>query len=253
MVTNFQQSNTSSAHQWYSSALGSELVDVGIKSIQKLVPRRFYRVTLQVAGPPKLHYLSVFESEVRCRIASHHDSTKNRANIIADAEWLPFGESSIDLLVLFNAFEFSENPHDILREVSQCVTVDGIVAVVGFNPHSMLGIRHRFSGSNNSMLKNAKLYSVLRVRDWMSLLGFESLAGEYEFFRPPMEQAARLARMKRFEAAGARWWPGFGSVYVLVFRKKVLGVKVNDSLISRTLKKKRRILRPVTERSDFLQ
>lgn len=215
--------------------------------MQKLIPRQYYRVTLQVAGPPEVPYLSLVESGVEYRIGNEMASAETSVNIVADAEWLPFAANSIDLLVLSHVLEFSSEPHDVLREVSQCAAPEGIVAICGFNPHSMLGMRKSLPGMSDSMLQQTRLYSVLRVRDWMSLLGFDSLAGEFAFFRPPAEQAARLARMERFEAVGNRWWPGFGSVYVLVFRKKVFGGRVNGALRTRALHKKRKVLSPVVE------
>ena len=219
-------------------------------SIQRLLPHQYYRVTLQVAGPPDAGYFDTIESDVQCRIDDSMVRVANGVNVVADAEWLPFAVNSIDLLVLSHVLEFSRDPHNILREISQCVVAEGVVVIVGFNPHSMLGVRKKLLGVQNSFLQEARLYSVLRVRDWMSLLGFDSVAGEFVFFRPPVEQAARLERLKRFEVVGSRWWPGFGSVYVLVFRKKELGIRMNGSVFSRAIRKKRRMLSPVAERCD---
>lgn len=240
--------NIEKTDEWHASALGELLVKSGADSIQRLLPNQYYRVTLQVAGPPDSGYFDTIESDVQYRIDDVPAGVRNGVNVVADAEWLPFAANSIDLLVLSHVLEFSREPHNVLREISQCVVPEGVVVIVGFNPHSMLGVRKKLLGVHNSFLKEAKLYSVLRVRDWMSLLGFDSLAGEYVFFRPPMEQASRLEQLKRFEIVGSRWWPGLGSVYVLVFRKKELGIRMNGSLFSRTLRKKRRILSPVAER-----
>ncbi len=234
--------------QWHASALGELLVRSGADSIQRLLPRQYYRVTLQVAGPPDSGYFDSIESDVQYRIDDALVGVRNGVNVVADSEWLPFAANSIDLLVLSHVLEFSRDPHNVLREISQCVVPEGIVVIAGFNPHSMLGVRRKLVGVRNSFLQEARLYSVLRVRDWMSLLGFESVAGEFVFFRPPVEQAARLERLNRLEMVGSRWWPGLGSVYVLVFRKKVLGIRMNGSLFSRTLRKRRRMLSPVAER-----
>ena len=236
--------------QWYASSLGELLVRSGAGSIQRLLPHQYYRVTLQVGGPPDAGYFETIESDVQYRIDDAMGGLTNGVNVVADAEWLPFAVNSIDLLVLSHVLEFSREPHNVLREISQCVVAEGVVVIVGINPHSMLGVRKKLLGVQNSFLQEARLYSVLRVRDWMSLLGFDSLAGEFVFFRPPVEQASRLERLKRFEVVGSRWWPGFGSVYVLVFRKKEWGVRMNGSVFSRVVRKKRRMLSPVAERCD---
>ncbi len=241
-------SSVDNTAQWHTSALGELLVRSGEESVHRLLPRQYYRVTLQVAGPPDTGYFDTIESDVQYRIDNVRVGLGNRVNVVADADWLPFAANSIDLLVLSHVLEFSREPHNVLREISQCVVPEGIVVIAGFNPHSMLGLRKNLLGVKNSFLGEARLYSVLRVRDWMSLLGFDSLAGEFVFFRPPVEQASRLERLSRFEVVGSRWWPGLGSVYVLVFRKKELGIRINGSLLSRKLRKKRRVLSPVAER-----
>ena len=197
-----------------------------------------------------MQYLKGFESVARIRIDRAADKSGEGENVVADAEWFPFAVNSIDLLIMPHVLEFSNEPHDVLREVSECVVPEGIVAIAGMNPHSMLGVKKNLTNMEDIGLEQAKFYSVIRVRDWMSLLGFDSIAGEYAFFRPPSEQSGRLTGLKKFEVFGARWWPGFGSVYVLVFRKKVMGVRMNGSVISRTLRKKRRVLSPVAERNE---
>ncbi|MDE0309254.1 MAG: methyltransferase domain-containing protein [Acidiferrobacterales bacterium] len=234
--------------QWHGSALGQQLVRSGADSIQRLLPSQYYRVALQVAGPPDAGYLDNVESDVHFRIDDASQPIGNGVDVVAEAQWLPFGSNSIDLLLLPHVLEFARDPHNVLREISQCVAPEGIVVIAGFNPHSMLGVSKNLLGLRNSILRDTRLYSVLRVRDWMSLLGFDSVAGEFVFFRPPVEQESRLDRLKRFETVGSRWWPGLGSVYVLVFRKKELGIRMNGNLFSRALRKKRRILSPVAER-----
>ena len=234
------------AMHWHDSALGQNLVRSGIEIMQKLLPRQYFRVTLLIAGSPHAGYLDIVESDVRYRLGKPSHAG-NSVDVIGVAEWLPFAANSIDLLILPHVLEFCEEPHDVLREVSQCIVSEGIVVIAGLNPNSMLGLKNKVPGMKFPSEGETKMYSVLRVRDWMSLLGFDAIAGSYGFHRPPFEQASKLARFEKFEIAGARWWPGLGSVYVLVFRKKDLGVRMQGRVLSGALGKNRRVLRPVTE------
>ena len=229
---------------WYSSPLGEAMIESGVECIRRILPNQYFRVMLQVAGPPDHRYLDLTESEIRYRIGNTVDSCK-ATSIVAEAEWLPFAANSVDLLILPHVLEFSQKPHDILREVSQCIVPEGILVIAGFNPRSMLGMASKVTGLTGAMLQDTRFYSVIRIRDWLSLLGFEPVAGEFEFFRPPAVQASRLRRLKKLELAGARWWPGFGSIYILIVRKKMLGSSMNGTLMERTFRKRRRVLQPL--------
>ena len=105
---------------WYSSPLGEAIIESGVECIRRILPNQYFRVMLQVAGPPDHRYLDLTESEIRYRIGNSVDSCKP-TSIVAEAEWLPFSANSVDLLILPHVLEFSQKPHDILREVSQCI------------------------------------------------------------------------------------------------------------------------------------
>ena len=221
---------------WYSSPLGEAMIESGVECIRRILPNQYFRVMLQVAGPPDHRYLDLTESEIRYRIGNTVDACKP-TSIVAEAEWLPFAANSVDLLILPHVLEFSQKPHNILREVSQCIVPEGILVIAGFNPRSMLGMANKVTGLTGAMLQGTRFYSVIRIRDWLSLLGFEPVAGEFEFFRPPALQARHLRRLQKMELAGSRWWPGFGSVYILIARKKNLGNSMNGTLMEAHISK----------------
>ena len=189
---------------------------------------------------PEVGYLNSVQSEVQYRVGNPL-SASAQCGVIAESEWLPFAARSIDLLVLPHVLEFSLEPHDVFRELSECIAPEGIVAITGVNPKSMLGVMKYFNRYTHSTLQQAKLVSVLRVRDWLSLLGFEAVAGEMVFFRPPSSQDTRLQRLQNLELAGARWWSNFGSVYVLVARKKEMAMRMNGNMLFRNKKNKKEV------------
>lgn len=133
----------------------------------------------------------------------------------ADAHHLPFATNSLDLVVLPHILEFDPNPHQILREVDRVLVPEGSAVVVGFNPFSLWGLRRLFSGRHGLPPWQGHYLSVPRLRDWFALLGHETRSGAFGCYAPPVRQEKWLQRWHFMEAAGDRWWPYAGAVYVV--------------------------------------
>lgn len=239
----------SSPTPWWETSLGEDIIQAERFSCQKLLPQQFYRVALQISQYPQFDYFGTITSEVQCRVSTRI-ACELKCDVVAESEWLPFAAKSVDLLILPHVLEFSSTPHDVFREISECIVPEGIVVIIGFNPKSILGFMKYCNRFRSMTLQQAKFLSILRVRDWLSLLGFESIAGEIVFFRPPSISSWSRKKRRFVETAGRRWWPGFGSIYVLVARKKEIAIRMNMSKIfERNLKNKHAILQPVAERT----
>ncbi|MDP6081260.1 MAG: hypothetical protein QF435_14400, partial [Arenicellales bacterium] len=63
-----------------------------------------------------------------------------------------------------------------------------------------------------------------RIQDWIRLLGLELLCATMAFYRPPVSTTAVLSRLQFVEKVGDRWWPMLAGAYILVARKKQLGL-----------------------------
>ena len=53
--------------------------------------------------------------------------------VIHRYEELPFATHSIDLVVMPHILEFTEDPHQVLREVERVLVPEGHVVITGFN------------------------------------------------------------------------------------------------------------------------
>ncbi len=217
-------------------------------ALNRLVPARYYSAVVQVSGAMQLNLAVMNLCRTSVRIPHSNEALPGSA-VAANAEHMPFGANSIDVFVLTHVLEFSDSPHDVLRETAECVVPGGIVAISGFNPRSMLGFAkftNRYAGTE---VDEAEFLSVVRVRDWLALLGFETIAGEFAFYRPPFNQPNRLHKFRSLETAGARWWPGLGSIYILVARKKVFGTRMNGIVLRKRALSRGRLFHAVAKRS----
>ncbi|MFA5081900.1 MAG: methyltransferase domain-containing protein [Hydrogenophilaceae bacterium] len=143
----------------------------------------------------------------------------------ARPEELPIAEQSIDLVALPHVLEFSPNPHQLLREVERVLRPEGRLLLAGFNPLSLWGLK-RVLGTRQVYPWNGRFLHLTRIKDWLSLLGFELLSGRMICYAPPVNQGAWLRRFRFMEAAGDRWWALGGGVYLLHAVKRVRGMRM---------------------------
>ena len=124
-------------------------------------------------------------------------------------------------MVLPHTLEFEENPHQILREVERTLIPEGHVVIMGFNPYSLWGMTRMFIGWRNRTPWCGHFYSTLRIKDWLALLGFDTVLQKSYFFRPPLQHEGSLERLSFMERYGSRWWPFPGGGYILVAKKRL--------------------------------
>jgi SAM-dependent methyltransferase len=140
-------------------------------------------------------------------------------------EFLPIDCQSLDLVALPHALEFSPNPHQLLREAERVLRPEGRLLLAGFNPLSLWGIK-RALGKKAAYPWNGRFLRLSRIKDWLSLLGFELVGGRMVCYAPPINRSAWLERSRCMEAAGDRWWALGGGVYLLHAVKRVHGMRL---------------------------
>jgi SAM-dependent methyltransferase len=152
-----------------------------------------------------------------------------RVAVITRFEELPFATQSIDLVVMPHILEFAQEPHQVLREVDRVMVPEGQVIITGFNPASLWGLRQALSrtgGARPYLPRDGQFISLPRIKDWLKLLSFETNRGRFGCYAPWAGSERWLARWAFMEKAGDRWWPVFGSVYLLSAVKRVRGMRV---------------------------
>jgi len=127
--------------------------------------------------------------------------------------------------VMPHALEFTDDPHLMLREAWRVVRPEGQIVISGFNPFSLFGTK-RYFGRGSTPPWNGNFITLYRLKDWLTLLGFDAVGGRFDCYIPPFAQDKWLRRFSFFEKTGDRWWPLTGGVYYLRATKKVLGMRV---------------------------
>ncbi len=171
-------------------------------------------------GMPQLDLLRDSRMPFRCA-ASSGGSTALRCEF----EQLPLATGSVDLLLLPHVLEFADNPHQVLRDAERALVAEGHIVISGFNPVSFWGLR-RACCEKRGYPWRGRFISLMRLKDWLALLGFEIVAGRMACYTPPFAREQWLSRTAWMDKAGDRWWPMMGGVYFLVARKKVVGMRL---------------------------
>lgn len=204
------------AEQWWGTPLGCLLLRQEQALLDPVVQDVFGYHALQL-GMPWADLLR------ESRIAKRAMVDRQRGDICAEPEQLPFPDRSIDLLVLPHVLEFSPHPHAVLREANRVLMPEGRLLILGFNPFSLWGLR-RLGAQAYPWL--GRYIGVSRLHDWLKLLDLEVEGGSFCAYTPPLRSEASLARWAFMEKAGDRWWPGAGGAYLLQAVKRVRGLRV---------------------------
>lgn len=215
-------SSVSSLHDWFHSPLGEYLLARERAWLDQVVPDIFGFHAVQL-GLPQFDLLR--ESRIAHRVTVNPEGNAE-AGVGVVAQWyeLPFEAQSIDLCLLPHVLEFSENPHEILREIDRVLRPEGRVLILGFNPWSLFGTRRLFSSKGFPW--QGQFVSLVRMKDWLQLLGFEASAGRLTCYIPPCESTIWQKRWGFMESVGDRWWGVGGGVYMLEAIKRVQGVRL---------------------------
>jgi SAM-dependent methyltransferase len=156
----------------------------------------------------------------------------NAGDVCCESAYLPFAESCIDLICLPHVLEFSENPHQTLREAERVLVPEGHLVLTGFNPISAWGFKQVTTKSQEYPWQG-HFFTLSRIKDWLALLGLEFVSGSMNCYEPPINDEKWLKRFAFADKMGAKWWPMLGGLYFIVAKKRV----VNMTLLQPNWKK----------------
>jgi len=229
--------------RWFVTPAGNYVLQWELDQFDNAVEDIFGFRAVQV-GLPDIDFLR------RNRISYRFPlSLEPGAAVTADPLQLPIASQSVDLLVLPHVLEFSSDPHRVLREAERVLMPEGQIVISGFNTLSFWGLKQSLSRRGSDSPWNARMIGLLRLKDWLKLLGFELNGGKFGCYAPPFGEKLWLERFGFMEQAGARWWPIAGGVYVVRAVKRTHGMRVITPTW-RQERARRRALSPIPQKSN---
>ncbi len=214
--------------RWYQQPLGQGVLQHERELLAQLLPGLFGYHLLQLGDTLGIEHLAA--SRISHRMVMLDDSHQSsRANAtLAGLEYLqgyaaslPLASDSLDVVLLPHQLEYAREPHQLLREVDRVLIPEGHLVLLGFNPWSLFGVRRLLQGWRDEAPWSGHFYTPLRLKDWLSLLGFDTVLLRHYFHRPPLQHPATMSYLHRMESLGQRLWPPLGGGYLLVAKKRV--------------------------------
>ncbi len=210
---------------WFAAPLGRSVATCEQRLLDELLPNLFGYHLLQVGAPQGRDMAAASRITHRMLLvdspAALPKMPDGAESCVGLPEFLPLAGDSIDVLVLPHTLEFADHPHQVLREAERVLIPEGHVLVLGFNPWSAWGIVRLVLGWRHKAPWCGRFLGAWRVKDWLELLGFDTVLVRYYHYRGPLRHPALLARLRFLERWGARLWPILGGGYLLIARKRV--------------------------------
>jgi len=207
--------------RWYmENAAGQLLYREEAAQLQEVLPGLFGYHLLQIGCFGTTDLLDASRINHRMIMTGNIPHESIKPVLLGNADALPLASESLDVVVVPHTLDYEANPHGILREIDRVLIPEGHVVILGFNPFSLFGLWRLFAGWRKRPPWCGRFMTSFRVRDWLSLLGFDIVSSRCLFYRPPLNHAGIMEKI-RFVEHGGRLLRPLGAVYMIVARKRV--------------------------------
>ena len=208
--------------QWFDEPLGRSLVEDEQRKVGEAIQYLFGYHFLQISLDAQLDFWG--DSRIPHKFKLHPLGV-GQAEAVADFHRLPLSNDTIDTVLVHHVLDYSQNPHQLLRELTRVIVPRGHMVVLGFNPWSLWGlcglIKRIFSShafSRQQYIRRGRLL------DWLKLLDMEPIYITQGFYRPPVAQLPILKYLQWMEVWGEKLRLPWGGYYLIVARKDHLAM-----------------------------
>lgn len=210
--------------QWFGSPLGQLLVSKERELIDDQLRNLFGYHLLQLSVAHQLDLTQA--SRISHRFALYPQVAEQPLITgLADFNHLPLPANSIDLVLLHHVLDYSQKPHQVLREAASTLISQGHLVVIGFNPWSLFGlwrwVVRFFSSAPQWRHQSLRLG---RILDWLAVLDFEPIVIKQGFYCPPCHKPKVIKYLQWMEHWGKRLNLVGGGFYMIVARKDSLAL-----------------------------
>lgn len=204
--------------QWLDTDLGRHVLSAEQELLDALLPKLFGYHLLQLGMSRNVRLFDA--SPVRHRFQLARFAGSDQVSALSEPEHLPLDADSLDVLLLHHVLEYSDKPHQLLREAARVVIPGGHVVLFGFNPWSLFGAFAVAGRHFGHPVWSSRMLGAQRVADWLELLGFAVDCLHYRVHGLPVQHPPTLERLRRFERFAERWSLPGGAVYMIHARKQ---------------------------------
>jgi len=204
---------------WFNTPMGRRLVALEQEYIDEYLHNVFGYHLLQLSIAGQLNLTQ--SSRILHRFALYPKASASPfIKGLTHFNHLPLPPNSIDLVLLHHVLDYSQSPHQLLREAANVLISQGHIILVGFNPFSLLGLwRWLLRWLSRAPHWRHQSLRLGRVLDWLRVLDCEPLVVRQGFFVPLGQNPQALKYLSWLERWGKRLCLPWGGFYVIVARK----------------------------------
>jgi SAM-dependent methyltransferase len=209
--------------EWYGSAVGQRVWQCEKQLLDHHLPDLFGYHLMSLGICPSLPLADA--SPIHHRFTVCPSEKAEGISACSALHELPIGNESVDVAILHHSLDYSEDPHQLLRETARVLMPYGYVLILGIQRWSALGMQQALrSRLGDDAVASHDFISVTRVHDWLKLLDFNVIKSRHTVYVPPQLSGTLRNRLQWLERFGWGAQLPFGSVYFVLAQKIVKGV-----------------------------
>lgn len=213
--------------RWFTSPLGRRLLIHERRAIAEEMRYLFGYHFMQLSSVKTANFACSSRINHCFSIAPAYrgDEEKNAIQGLANFGELPLEDEAVDVTVLHHVLEFSQNPHQVLKEAARVTIPRGYIIIVAFNPISVAGVFQALGALFNfSGISRRRTLRAGRMRDWLEFLDFSCTATRGVFRNLPINNTRYLAYTQFLDRLRNKSRLPGGMSYILVARKDKVGL-----------------------------
>ena len=181
--------------QWFASSLGEAILQCELPLIEAMRSEHAGRaeVSLVVTAASLSLFPAAEKGTLDIKVFPGLHTLRTEpvtpaSSLVCELEEIPLPDNSVDFILLHHVLEFSENPHNVLREVVRVLAPRGQLLIVGFNPWSVFGLRGAIERLFRLSVPWAQHgLSTGRLTDWLYLMSCEPSGFARGFYTLPVQ------------------------------------------------------------------
>lgn len=219
--------------RWFESPLGAYVWTVEMAAIMTMLPSRITGVVLDVGVgtgmsldpllPLNAQTIGIDLSWQMLRIAREKTQGHSHINLVlADAEQLPFRQSSLELVMGITIIEFVPDQRQMLQDIYRVMTSGGYFVLGVLSSTSLWGIERRLRNiAKKDVFAYAKFMSPWHLAKRLLQTGFAVIEYRGSVYAPTMTPSTLLPSFAQLDSElGTRWLSrSFGAFLVFRARK----------------------------------
>lgn len=205
---------------WCRSSVGQRIVAMESAIVDKLLRRclGYYFVHLGPWPAASRYQATPIKRQV---VVDRHVRDSILPRITSNMTDLPIKSDTVDAIYCPHVLEFTDNPHDILRELERILVPEGYLIISCFSAWNFWNIWRSLPGRTHRM-PPAHILSCRGIQDWLKLLGFDIIEVEtVSAVEPAMGHAKRGWSRWPWLIKLRKWFSSAGGFIIMAQKQQI--------------------------------